>query len=99
MLQKSVLLVFLLTAFSVNFTSAQSLPFEANWESLENYKIPEWYKDAKFGIFIHWGVYSVPAFRNEWYPHLMYKKGSDVYDHHIQNHGPQSEFGLRPGRI
>ena len=36
-------------------------PFQPTWESLENYEIPEWYKDAKFGIFIHWGVYCVPA--------------------------------------
>jgi len=42
--------------------------YEANWESLKRYEIPEWYKDAKFGIFIHWGVYSVPAFGSEWYP-------------------------------
>src|ERR1700678_523693 len=37
-------------------------PFRPDWESLQNYKVPEWYMDAKFGIFIHWGVYSVPAF-------------------------------------
>ena len=38
--------------------------FRADWESLQKYETPEWYKDAKFGIFIHWGVYSVPAFGN-----------------------------------
>jgi len=37
-------------------------PFRPDWESLQKYEVPEWYKDAKFGIFIHWGVYSVPAF-------------------------------------
>ena len=47
-------------------------PFRPDWESLQSYKVPEWYKDAKFGIFIHWGVYSVPAFANEWYPRNMY---------------------------
>ena len=36
-------------------------PFRADWESLQKYEVPEWYKDAKFGIFIHWGVFSVPA--------------------------------------
>ncbi len=40
-------------------------PFQPTWESLRNYKVPEWYLDAKFGIFIHWGVYSVPAYDNE----------------------------------
>src|SRR5436853_6513056 len=42
--------------------------FRPEWESLQKYEVPEWYKDAKFGIFIHWGLYSVPAFVNEWYP-------------------------------
>src|SRR5215469_7467846 len=36
--------------------------FRPDWESLQHFEVPEWYKDAKFGIFIHWGVYSVPAF-------------------------------------
>ena len=44
----------------------------------QNYKIPEWFKDSKFGVFIHWGVYSVPAFGNEWYPRNMYLKDSRV---------------------
>ena len=47
-------------------------PFLPRWESLEKYEIPAWYKDAKFGIFIHWGVYSVPAYMSEWYPRMMY---------------------------
>ncbi|RLF04511.1 MAG: alpha-L-fucosidase, partial [Thermoprotei archaeon] len=47
-------------------------PFEPTWESLRRYKVPKWYADAKLGIFIHWGVYSVPAFGNEWYPRHMY---------------------------
>ena len=46
-------------------------PFTDSWESLCDHPIPKWYQDAKFGIFIHWGVYSVPAFTNEWYPRLM----------------------------
>src|SRR5665811_1795426 len=61
----------------------------------DNYKIPEWFKDAKFGIFIHWGVYSVPAFGNEWYPREMYKKDSKVYQHHIEKYGNQTEFGYK----
>ncbi len=36
--------------------------YEANWESLQDYTVPAWFKDAKLGIFIHWGVYAVPAF-------------------------------------
>ena len=51
----------------VDSANAQG-PFRADWESLQKFEVPEWYRDAKFGIFIHWGVYSVPAFGNEWYP-------------------------------
>jgi len=47
-------------------------PFRADWATLKNYQQPQWYKDAKFGIFIHWGVYSVPASQSEWYPREMY---------------------------
>ena len=49
-------------------------PFRSDWESLQAYQVPAWYKDAKFGIFIHWGVYSVPAFGSEWYPRNMYQR-------------------------
>jgi len=45
--------------------------FRPDWESLQHFEVPEWYKDAKFGIFIHWGVYLVPAFGSEWYPRQM----------------------------
>ena len=68
-------------------------PFRPDWESLQKYEVPEWYKDAKFGIFIHWGVYSVPAFGNEWYPRNMYREGSEEYNHHIATYGPQDKFG------
>jgi len=61
----------------------------------ENYSIPEWFKDAKFGIFIHWGVYSVPAFGNEWYPRQMYLEGSKVNQYHIATYGPLTEFGYK----
>ena len=70
-------------------------PFKATWESLETYKVPEWYQDAKFGIFIHWGVYSVPAFGNEWYPRNMYQQGSGEFKHHVETYGPQSKFGYK----
>ncbi len=70
-------------------------PFQPSWESLQNYEVPEWYKDAKFGIFIHWGVYSVPAFSNEWYPRNMYEPGFDAYKHHIATYGPQDKFGYK----
>jgi alpha-L-fucosidase len=70
-------------------------PFRPDWESLEKYEVPEWYKDAKFGIFIHWGVYSVPAFGNEWYPRSMYRPESDEYKHHVATYGPVDKFGYK----
>lgn len=70
-------------------------PFNDTWESLRAYKPPLWYVDAKFGIFVHWGLYSVPAFRNEWYPRYMYREGTDYYEHHISTYGPQREFGYK----
>ena len=70
-------------------------PFASTWESLETYCAPEWYKDAKFGIFIHWGLYSVPAFGNEWYPRNMYIQGSKEFEHHVATYGPQSKFGYK----
>jgi alpha-L-fucosidase len=70
-------------------------PFRPDWESLQKYDVPEWYKDAKFGIFIHWGVYSVPAFGNEWYPRNMYVPGSPEYQHHIATYGTQDKFGYK----
>ena len=48
-------------------------PFAPTWQSIEkNYKVPEWFRDGKFGIFMHWGLYSVPAYHNEWYQKHMY---------------------------
>ncbi|MEY8528381.1 alpha-L-fucosidase [Bacteroides xylanisolvens] len=60
-----------------------------------NYKIPKWFEDAKFGIFIHWGVYSVPSFTSEWYARWMYKEGSPTYKFHVENYGPLTEFGYK----
>ena len=76
-------------------SSADSSVFEPTWESLQQYAVPEWYQDAKFGIFIHWGVYAVPAYDNEWYPRNMYLKGSAAYEHHRQCYGDQSHFGYK----
>lgn len=74
---------------------ADAHKFEATWESLKQFTVPAWYQDAKFGIFIHWGVYSVPCFDTEWYPRFMYQEGSRVYEHHIKAFGPHTEFGYK----
>ncbi|MDR0743050.1 MAG: alpha-L-fucosidase [Tannerella sp.] len=70
--------------------------FQPDWENIaENYQFPEWFTDAKFGIFIHWGVYAVPAFTNEWYPRNMYQKDSKEYLHHIETWGSHTQFGYK----
>ena len=70
-------------------------PYTDSWDSLEGYQAPSWYQDGKFGIFIHWGVYSVPAFGNEWYPRNMYRQGSAEYEHHRKVWGSQDVFGYK----
>jgi len=70
-------------------------PFAADWESLKGYRIPGWFEDAKFGIFLHWGVYGVPAFGNEWYPRNMYQPDSKEHAHHVATYGPVSESGYK----
>lgn len=70
-------------------------PFRAEWQSLADYQVPDWYKDAKFGIFIHWGLYAVPAFGSEQYPRAMYTEGSKVYKHHLETYGPLNKFGYK----
>jgi alpha-L-fucosidase len=70
-------------------------PFRPDWGSLSHWEVPAWYKDAKFGIFIHWGVYSVPAFGSEWYPRQMYLQGTRENKHQIEKYGPLSKFGYK----
>lgn len=65
-----------------------------SWDGLEH-EAPDWFRDAKFGIFIHWGPYSVPAFENEWYSRNMYAKGQKQNLHHVETYGPLSEFGYK----
>lgn len=69
--------------------------FAATWDSLSQYSIPQWYRDAKFGVFLHWGVYSVPAYSSEWYPRDMYVRQSPVFKWHQEHWGPQSMFGYK----
>jgi alpha-L-fucosidase len=68
-------------------------PFAPTWESIQqNYKTPDWFEDAKFGIFMHWGIFSVAARHNEWYEKHMYAAESAW---HIEHFGPQEKFGYK----
>ena len=66
--------------------------YKADWQSLAEYPVAQWYKEAKFGIFIHWGIYSVPAYFSEWYCRFMYYKGNPAYWHHLRKYGKNFNY-------
>lgn len=69
-------------------------PFEPTWESLQNYKTPDWYRDAKFGMWAHWGPQCEPE-AGDWYARGMYQEGSWQYKIHLQKYGHPSKFGFK----
>ncbi len=96
----SFLIVFVVVSLFFLIACGPVKKYEATWESLKTHPAPEWFDDAKFGIFIHWGVYSVPGWapvgRNaEWYPHNMYKKGTPTYEYHRKHYDDQKTFGYK----
>jgi alpha-L-fucosidase len=69
-------------------------PFKATWESLvANYKTPDWYRDAKFGMWAHWTAQCVPE-QGDWYARRMYIQGERDYDYHVKTYGHPSKFGF-----
>lgn len=80
---------------AANSNSAHRSHFQPTWQSLAQYRTPDWFRDAKFGIFLHWGVYSVPAFGNEWYSRNMYVPGNKAFEHQVATYGPQTKFGYK----
>jgi alpha-L-fucosidase len=76
-------------------TSNAQGPFTPDWDNLSKMVVPDWYRDAKFGIFIHWGLYSVPAFGSEWYPRDMYHPGTEANKHQVATYGPLTKFGYK----
>lgn len=69
-------------------------PFEPTWDSLKKFRCPDWFRDAKFGIWSHWGPQCVPE-RGDWYARNMYIEGSPQYRTHVQVYGHPSEFGYK----
>src|ERR1039458_2466441 len=69
-------------------------PFEATRESLRQYQVPEWFRDAKFGIWAHWGPQSA-AEDGDWYARNMYMQGSEQYKYHVATYGHPSKFGFK----
>ena len=70
-------------------------PFQPTWESLErNYRLPDWYRDAKFGIWAHWGPQCQPG-DGDWYAKYMYDQKRPQYRFHVEKYGHPSKFGFK----
>ncbi|MGD1031126.1 MAG: alpha-L-fucosidase, partial [Opitutaceae bacterium] len=70
-------------------------PFQPTWESLEQYKsAPDWFRDAKFGMWAHWGPQCVPE-QGDWYAQRMYMPGDPGYEYHVKTYGHPSKFGFK----
>lgn len=68
--------------------------FKPTWDSLSQYKTPEWFRDAKFGMWAHWGPQCQPEF-GDWYAREMYMEGSAKYNYHVKKYGHPSKFGFK----
>lgn len=71
--------------------------YQPDWRSLRRHQTPQWLRDAKFGIYTHWGVFSVPATgpNTTWYGYCMYHKGNRQHEHHLKTYGSETEFGYK----
>ena len=69
-------------------------PFNSNWDSLKQYRCPEWFRDAKLGFWAVWGPESVPQ-QGDWYARNMYIEGHAQYEHHLRTYGHPSRFGYK----
>src|SRR5579883_1766988 len=92
-LTKSLLAAPLLRAQSNNHTIAKG-PFQPTWESLHQYKAPEWFRDAKFGIWAHWSAQCVPE-QGDWYARNMYIQGHPQNVFHVATYGHPSKVGFK----
>jgi alpha-L-fucosidase len=87
-------IMFYSAVFAQKSDSKKAEKFDATIESLQNYQCPEWFRDAKLGIYMHWGAYSV-AEMGEWYARKLYLEGTPEYEHHLKTYGHPSEFGYK----
>jgi len=69
-------------------------PFQPTWESLSSYRVPDWYRDAKFGIWAHWGPQCQPEM-GDWYAQRMYQEKNAAYRFHVEKYGHPSKFGFK----
>ncbi|EGF91459.1 Alpha-Fucosidase [Asticcacaulis biprosthecium C19] len=79
---------------SPGLAEVASGPFQPSWESLiDGYKAPDWFRDAKFGLWAHWGAQCVPE-AGDWYARHMYVQGHPQYDHHVRTYGHPADNGF-----
>src|SRR6056297_410116 len=73
------------------------MAYEAHWKSIRTHALPEWFRDGKFGIYTHWGLYSVPGRgpNGTWYPYNMYRPGTPQHEYHTKTYGRPEEFGYK----
>jgi alpha-L-fucosidase len=69
-------------------------PFQPTWNSLAHYQVPDWFRDAKFGIWAHWGPQCQPE-HGDWYARGMYEEGSGHYEYHVKKYGHPSKVGFK----
>ena len=71
--------------------------YPPSWNSIRKHQTPQWFRDAKFGIYTHWGIYSVPAKgpNATWYPYNMYRPGTAQYEYHVKTYGGPEKFGYK----
>ncbi len=74
--------------------AAAAAPFQPNWTSLEQYQCPEWFRDAKFGIWAHWTAQCVPE-QGDWYGRQMYQQGNPDYNFQVAHYGHPSKVGFK----
>ena len=105
---KKILILVILFVIRLNLTAQEKFPvmvstdaepissgkFEPTWESLSQYQVPEWYKNAKFGIWAHWGPQCQPG-QGDWFARSMYDEGSWQYKWFVKNYGHPSNFGFK----
>ena len=70
-------------------------PYDADWNSLFQFTVPDWFSKEKFGIFIHWGLYSIAAHNNKWYSRNMYIQDKEEWEYHRKTFGEHTKFGYK----
>ena len=69
--------------------------YQPTWESLNGHGIPDWFRDGKFGLYAHWGIYAAPGFGNEWYGKWMYDPSHEIHQRHVERFGSPARYGYK----